>query len=213
MHDQGPFSQKPWNLFGLQVNLCLKSETYTPETLWWKEPPFMNIKSMSIKELCKDLRFYYMQNNGFPGAKHFGAFEKWAPGFLNQSYTVPPAWENLWLSASVCHDNSVVWIWSSACKNHESGLSCSVWWKERITIQSKSKLDYPMYAWFLEFFMGFSMDQTSFKCLETCSDIVTCVWYHTSNILQCIHALFKKEHPGRGSLIPSRGKDPCSCCS
>jgi len=36
-----------------------------------------------------------MYNNGFPGAKLFGAFEKWAPGLLNQSYTVPPAWENL----------------------------------------------------------------------------------------------------------------------
>ena len=32
---------KTLNLFGLQVNLCLNSETYTPETLWWKEPLFI----------------------------------------------------------------------------------------------------------------------------------------------------------------------------
>lgn len=81
---------------------------------------------------------------------------------------------------------------------------------EKRELQFSLKLDYPMYAWFLEFFMRFSIGQTSFICLETWSDMVTCVWYPTSNILQCIHALFKKEHPGRGSLIPSRGKDPCS---
>ena len=79
---QEPVSRKPRKFFGpekpFSINLYLKSEgVYTPETSYMKKPS-VHINNMWIKQLChRKVRDF---ETVFRVRKHFGTFEKRAPG-------------------------------------------------------------------------------------------------------------------------------------